>query len=270
MDDLKSSFMGGYNKKQVESKIESLLKENESLKSDLKIMQIKLNEANAGLMSARNSDCISLDEEKNALIQRVAELEKQLEVENKTVVRKENNGTIGINKLYMQAYKSAGLITKEAAEKVDEYLIVLDKASLSAKSELETAILKYDSIKEEINNLLNHITNRISEVSDKSDDLIKKAESIKYIYEALEKTKTSVKSNSNGILNEFNQYANQFIFFDESMDKEKSEENIEETENILTSLPQKVTQSNANETFAVIDKNKTTEIKNTLLKYQKK
>lgn len=147
MSNIKSSLFGGYSKKDVDNKFEEMKKENDSLKSDLKIMQIKLNEANAGLLSAKNGENGSLEQENKALKERIAKLEESLKKsESELKSQKEkpahhNDGLSGIDSLYLQAYKSAGLVTREAAEKSEEYLSRLEEAAKQAQQRAQRRYL---------------------------------------------------------------------------------------------------------------------------------
>lgn len=201
MSELKSSIMGGYSKKSVDTYIVELQNENEILKKQLEV-------AEQGSMKAEKylNENNQLRNEISDLKETISDLEARL-----TESEKSNSDYISnIGNIFYSAYESGAKITEDAKIGSQEFLRKISSDTSIAKSEIKRAIESYTCINNEIKSLLSNLTAKVNEVSQSSDDLIKRATIIAQEMDGIEAIQIANENKAKQAQEEYKEFFNSF------------------------------------------------------------
>ncbi len=222
MADFKSSFMGGYKKKDVDEYIQKLEKENENLKGTAKANQqkitkaLKLQDEYKKLKSKVNeleNQKLNDETEKTLLAGEIKNLSEQLDA-LKAQLTKSNkvndNHIANIGKIFYSAYESGSEIATEAKTKSADFLSEIAKSSINAKAEIENAIAEYSLINTDIKALVDSIVKSANLVSDNTDKLIEKAKGIANSMSAIDDIRLENENNANDVIKKYDAFFKEY------------------------------------------------------------
>ena len=241
MADFKSSFMGGYKKKQVNEYIEKLEKENEDLKNTAKASEQKIAKALRlqdeykklkSKISEFEQQKINDENEKALLANEVNTLKRQVEVLNSKLAKsnKTNDRHIeNIGNIFYKAYESGSEIVDEAKSKTDDFLADISKSSIDAKAEIENAVTEYAMINTDIKALINSIIKSVNAVADNTDKLIEKAGGIANSMGKIDNIRLENEKNANNVIEKYGAFFKEYESEKTAeAENEKSEADFEE------------------------------------------
>lgn len=201
MSELKSSFMGGYSKKSVDTYIVELQNENETLKKQLEVAEQSALKADKLL----NENTL-LNNEIEKLNQTIIDLEEKL-----TVSEESNNDYISnIGQIFYSAYESGAKITENAEIGSKEFLDKISNNTLLAKQQIKKSIESYSAVNNEIKNLLSNLMDKISNVSQDTDNLINKATMIAQEMDSIEAVQIANESKARQAKEEYKEFFDSF------------------------------------------------------------
>lgn len=201
MSELKSSFMGGYSRKSVDSYIEELQNENELLKNQLDIAEQEAMKADKYL-----NENGQLTNEINRLNEKVSELESKLRESEKS----NSDYIANIGKIFYSAYESGAKITEDAKNGSQEFLKKISDDTYNAKMQIKKAVESYNNINGEIKSLMTNLSTKLNEVSQSSDDLIKKATMIAQEMDGIEAVQIANENKAKQTQDEYREFFNSF------------------------------------------------------------
>ena len=232
MADFKSSFMGGYKKKDVDEYIEKLEKENEKLKEDAKSSHQKVSKAAKlqdeytklkAKVSELENQKINDENEKALLAGEINNLNEQIGILNSQLAKStkaNNNHIANIGKIFYSAYESGSEIVDEAKDGTKNFLSEIAKSSVEAKAEIENAITSYALINTDIKALAESIVKNINAVSANTDKLIEKAKSVADSMGNIDDIRLKNEENANGVIKKYDSFFKEY-------ESEKTSETVE-------------------------------------------
>ncbi len=232
MADFKSSFMGGYKKKDVDEYIEKLEKENEKLKEDAKSSLQKVSKAAKlqdeykklkAKVSELETQKINDENEKALLAGEINNLNEQIGILNSQLAKStkaNDNHIANIGKIFYSAYESGSEIVDEAKDGTKNFLSEIAKSSVEAKAEIENAITSYALINTDIKALAESIVKNINAVSANTDKLIEKAKSVADSMGNIDDIRLKNEENANGVIKKYDSFFKEY-------ESEKTSEAIE-------------------------------------------
>ncbi len=232
MADFKSSFMGGYKKKDVDEYIEKLEKENEKLKEDAKSSHQKVSKAAKlqdeykklkAKVSELENQKINDENEKALLAGEINNLNEQIEILNSQLAKStkvNDNHIANIGKIFYSAYESGSEIVDEAKDGTKNFLSEIAKSSVEAKAEIENAITSYALINTDIKALAESIVKNINAVSANTDKLIEKAKSVADSMGKIDDIRLKNEENANGVIKKYDSFFKEY-------ESEKTSETVE-------------------------------------------
>lgn len=232
MADFKSSFMGGYKKKDVDEYIEKLEKENEKLKEDAKSSHQKVSKAAKlqdeykklkAKVSELENQKINDENEKALLAGEINNLNEQIGILNSQLAKStkaNDNHIANIGKIFYSAYESGSEIVDEAKDGTKNFLSEIAKSSVEAKAEIENAITSYALINPDIKALAESIVKNINVVSANTDKLIEKAKSVADSMGKIDDIRLKNEENANGVIKKYDSFFKEY-------ESEKTSEAVE-------------------------------------------
>ena len=232
MADFKSSFMGGYKKKDVDEYIEKLEKENEKLKEDAKSSHQKVSKAAKlqdeykklkAKVSELETQKINDENEKALLAGEINNLNEQIGILNSQLAKStkaNDNHIANIGKIFYSAYESGSEIVDEAKDGTKNFLSEIAKSSVEAKAEIENAITSYALINTDIKALAESIVKNINAVSANTDKLIEKAKSVADSMGNIDDIRLKNEENANGVIKKYDSFFKEY-------ESEKTSETVE-------------------------------------------
>lgn len=232
MADFKSSFMGGYKKKDVDEYIEKLEKENEKLKEDAKSSHQKVSKAAKlqdeykklkAKVSELENQKINDENEKALLAGEINNLNEQIGILNSQLAKStkaNDNHIANIGKIFYSAYESGSEIVDEAKDGTKNFLSEIAKSSIEAKAEIENAITSYALINTDIKALAESIVKNINAVSANTDKLIEKAKSVADSMGKIDDIRLKNEENANGVIKKYDSFFKEY-------ESEKTSEAVE-------------------------------------------
>lgn len=232
MADFKSSFMGGYKKKDVDEYIEKLEKENEKLKEDAKSSHQKVSKAAKlqdeykklkAKVSELENQKINDENEKALLAGEINNLNEQIEILNSQLAKStkvNDNHIANIGKIFYSDYESGSEIVDEAKDGTKNFLSEIAKSSVEAKAEIENAITSYALINTDIKALAESIVKNINAVSANTDKLIEKAKSVADSMGKIDDIRLKNEENANGVIKKYDSFFKEY-------ESEKTSETVE-------------------------------------------
>lgn len=232
MADFKSSFMGGYKKKDVDEYIEKLEKENEKLKEDAKSSHQKVSKAAKlqdeykklkAKVSELENQKINDENEKALLAGEINNLNEQIGILNSQLAKNtkaNDNHIANIGKIFYSAYESGSEIVDEAKDGTKNFLSEIAKSSVEAKAEIENAITSYALINTDIKALAESIVKNINAVSANTDKLIEKAKSVADSMGKIDDIRLKNEENANGVIKKYDSFFKEY-------ESEKTSEAVE-------------------------------------------
>lgn len=239
MADFKSSFMGGYKKKDVDEYIEKLEKENEKLKEDAKSSHQKVSKAARlqdeykklkAKVSELENQKINDENEKALLAGEINNLNEQIGILNSQLAKStkaNDNHIANIGKIFYSAYESGSEIVDEAKDGTKNFLSEIAKSSVEAKAEIENAITSYALINTDIKALAESIVKNINAVSANTDKLIEKAKSVADSMGKIDDIRLKNEENANGVIKKYDSFFKEYESEKTSEAVETPEDNIE-------------------------------------------
>ncbi len=222
MADFKSSFMGGYKKKDVDEYIEKLEKENEKLKEDSKSSHqkvakaAKLQEEYKKLkikVSELESQKINDENEKALLAGEINDLNNQIGILNSQLdksTKVNDNHIANIGKIFYSAYESGSEIVDEANYGTKNFLGEIAKSSIEAKAEIENAITSYALINTDIKALVESIVKNINSVAANTDKLIEKAKGVADSMGKIDDIRLKNEENANSVIKKYDSFFKEY------------------------------------------------------------
>lgn len=222
MADFKSSFMGGYKKKDVDEYIEKLKKENEKLKEDAKSSHQKVSKAAKlqdeykklkAKVSELENQKINDENEKALLAGEINNLNEQIGILNSQLAKStkaNDNHFANIGKIFYSAYESGSEIVDEAKDGTKNFLSEIAKSSVEAKAEIENAITSYALINTDIKALAESIVKNINAVSANTDKLIEKAKGVADSMGKIDDIRLKNEENANGIIKKYDSFFKEY------------------------------------------------------------
>ena len=232
MADFKSSFMGGYKKKDVDEYIEKLEKENEKLKEDAKSSHQKVSKAAKlqdeykklkAKVSELENQKINDENEKALLAGEINNLNEQIEILNSQLAKStkaNDNHIANIGKIFYSAYESGSEIVDDAKDGTKNFLSEIAKSSVEAKAEIENAITSYALINTDIKALAESIVKNINAVSANTDKLIEKAKGVADSMGKIDDIRLKNEKNANGVIKKYDSFFKEY-------ESEKTSEAVE-------------------------------------------
>lgn len=232
MADFKSSFMGGYKKKDVDEYIEKLEKENEKLKEDAKSSHQKVSKAAKlqdeykklkAKVSELENQKINDENEKALLAGEINNLNEQIEILNSQLAKStkaNDNHIANIGKIFYSAYESGSEIVDDAKDGTKNFLSEIAKSSVEAKAEIENAITSYALINTDIKALAESIVKNINAVSANTDKLIEKAKGVADSMGKIDEIRLKNEKNANGVIKKYDSFFKEY-------ESEKTSEAVE-------------------------------------------
>lgn len=232
MADFKSSFMGGYKKKDVDEYIEKLKKENEKLKEDAKSSHQKVSKAAKlqdeykklkAKVSELENQKINDENEKALLAGEINNLNEQIEILNSQLAKStkaNDNHIANIGKIFYSAYESGSEIVDDAKDGTKNFLSEIAKSSVEAKAEIENAITSYALINTDIKALAESIVKNINAVSANTDKLIEKAKGVADSMGKIDEIRLKNEKNANGVIKKYDSFFKEY-------ESEKTSEAVE-------------------------------------------
>lgn len=232
MADFKSSFMGGYKKKDVDEYIEKLKKENEKLKEDAKSSHQKVSKAAKlqdeykklkAKVSELENQKINDENEKALLAGEINNLNEQIEILNSQLAKStkaNDNHIANIGKIFYSAYESGSEIVDDAKDGTKNFLSEIAKSSVEAKAEIENAITSYALINTDIKALAESIVKNINAVSANTDKLIEKAKGVTDSMGKIDEIRLKNEKNANGVIKKYDSFFKEY-------ESEKTSEAVE-------------------------------------------
>lgn len=239
MADFKSSFMGGYKKKDVDEYIEKLEKENEKLKEDAKSSHQKVSKAAKlqdeykklkAKVSELENQKINDENEKALLAGEINNLNEQIGILNSQLVKStkaNDNHIANIGKIFYSAYESGSEIVDEAKDTTKNFLSEIAKSSVEAKAEIENAITSYALINTDIKALAESIVKNINAVSANTDKLIEKAKGVADSMGKIDDIRLKNEENANGVIKKYDSFFKEYESEKTSEAVETPSDNIE-------------------------------------------
>lgn len=239
MADFKSSFMGGYKKKDVDEYIEKLKKENEKLKEDAKSSHQKVSKAAKlqdeykklkAKVSELENQKINDENEKALLAGEINNLNEQIGILNSQLAKStkaNDNHIANIGKIFYSAYESGSEIVDEAKDGTKNFLSEIAKSSVEAKAEIENAITSYALINTDIKALAESIVKNINAVSANTDKLIEKAKGVADSMGKIDDIRLKNEENANGVIKKYDSFFKEYESEKTSEAVETPEDNIE-------------------------------------------
>ena len=222
MADFKSSFMGGYKKKDVDEYIEKLEKEKEKLKEDAKSSHQKVSKAAKlqdeykklkAKVSELETQKINDENEKALLAGEINNLNEQIGILNSQLAKStkaNDNHIANIGKIFYSAYESGSEIVDEAKDGTKNFLSEIAKSSVEAKAEIENAITSYALINTDIKALAESIVKNINAVSANTDKLIEKAKSVADSMGNIDDIRLKNEENANGVIKKYDSFFKEY------------------------------------------------------------
>lgn len=232
MADFKSSFMGGYKKKDVDEYIEKLEKENEKLKEDAKSSHQKVSKAAKlqdeykklkAKVSKLENQKINDENEKALLAGEINNLNEQIGILNSQLAKStkaNDNHIANIGKIFYSAYESGSEIVDDAKDGTKNFLSEIAKSSVEAKAEIENAITSYALINTDIKALAESIVKNINAVSANTDKLIEKAKGVADSMGKIDDIRLKNEENANGVIKKYDSFFKEY-------ESEKTSEAVE-------------------------------------------
>lgn len=239
MADFKSSFMGGYKKKDVDEYIEKLEKENEKLKEDAKSSHQKVSKAAKlqdeykklkAKVSELENQKINDENEKALLAGEINNLNEQIEILNSQLAKNtkaNDNHIANIGKIFYSAYESGSEIVDDAKDGTKNFLSEIAKSSVEAKAEIENAIISYALINTDIKALAESIVKNINAVSANTDKLIEKAKNVADSMGKIDDIRLKNEKNANGVIKKYDSFFKEYESEKTSEAVETPKDNIE-------------------------------------------
>lgn len=239
MADFKSSFMGGYKKKDVDEYIEKLEKENEKLKEDAKSSHQKVSKAAKlqdeykklkAKVSELENQKINDENEKALLAGEINNLNEQIGILNSQLAKStkaNDNHIANIGKIFYSAYESGSEIVDEAKDGTKNFLSEIAKSSVEAKAEIENAITSYALINTDIKALAESIVKNINAVSANTDKLIEKAKGVADSMGKIDDIRLKNEENANGVIKKYDSFFKEYESEKTSEAVETPKDNIE-------------------------------------------
>ena len=243
MADFKSSFMGGYKKKDVDEYIEKLEKENEKYKENAKLanqkiskaaklqdeykkLKSKVNELENQKLNDENEKALlageinNLNNQIDSLNEQIGSLTSNLAKSNKV----NDNHIANIGKIFYSAYESGSEIVDDAKNGATDFLAEISKSSIEAKAEIENAIASYALINTDIKALVDTIIKNVNAVSNTTDKLIEKAKEVASSMGEIDDIRLENDSKANNIIEKYS------AFFDEYQSEKANANGISNTD----------------------------------------
>lgn len=261
MENLKKSFLGGYNKASVDALVDELNKQIDNHK-----------DKESSLMSAmahKDSDIANLSAEIDKMKSKI----ETLTAENSSLkdgANKNRSVFENVAKIYERAYDAGHDIVLDSKTHSEQMLDRMNKLFYASLNNADKTLARQNDLKQEITSMYEKLNSLINELSNNTDALFKSAENYISVFEDFKSIRANTEEYTEIHLKEFENYASEFLTTEEirkaetdsakaeqialspAVEIEQAASFITQDEEIIKPIVSETTEESASETNEVV------------------